>query len=163
MEENRLVPFGVETELTNYMPLPRSVLLMDLPMSAMLQYAALLDRGTLSRKNHFADAEGWIYVFFPLEEMARMLRLSRKAIQNNQRLLEDAGLIRRVHTSRDRGVRIHLRIPQESDKFPEEGNGWAGDREKEFPPMAQKVPPNNISKQHKLNNNYYQHNEEESL
>jgi len=163
MEENKQVPFNVETVLTNYMPLPRIILSMDLPRSAVLQYAALLDRGTLSRKNHFADADGWIYVYFPVEELAAVLGISGKVVQRNQRLLEQAGLITRKHIPHDRSVRIYLSVYEENNLTTERGKNGCGNRDESSYPTPQKLPTNNISKQHKLNNNYYQHNEEESL
>lgn len=163
MEENRLVPFDVHTELTNYMPLPRSILSLDLPKSAVLQYAALLDRGTLSRKNHFADETGWVYVYFTIEELSSVLGLSDKVVQKNQRLLEEAGLITRKHIPRDRSVRIHLALPEESIHTAVGGRKGRKHREESTCLPPQKVPTNNIRKQHELNNNYYQHNEEESL
>lgn len=163
MEENRLVPFDVHTELTNYMPLPRSILSLDLPKSAVLQYAALLDRGTLSRKNHFADETGWVYVIFSIEEMGMVLGLTETVIKKNQKLLEGAGLIQRRRSKMSRATEIYLRIPEAAVLALEKRKKDTAMCAENAPLRAQKLTPNNIRKQHDLNNNYYQHNEEESL
>ena len=62
MEEGKLKPYTLDVALTGYFPVPRELLEMDLPRTAILIYGALLDRVTLSQKNHYADAGGWVYV-----------------------------------------------------------------------------------------------------
>ena len=59
-EETKLHPYTLDTELTGYMPVPREMIQMQLPSTAVLIYGALLDRGTLSRKNHYTDEAGQI-------------------------------------------------------------------------------------------------------
>ena len=46
MEKIKIIPFTLEAGLTGYMPLPRELLDMDLPSTAVLIYGALLDRAT---------------------------------------------------------------------------------------------------------------------
>lgn len=47
----KLVRYTREGGLTNYLPLPRPLLELDLSGTALLLYALLLDRATLSQKN----------------------------------------------------------------------------------------------------------------
>jgi len=74
METIKLLPYTLDTELTGYMPIPRELLEMDLPSTAVLIYGALLDRGTLSRKNAYTDGDGWVYVFYPVERQTDYAR-----------------------------------------------------------------------------------------
>lgn len=163
MVQENIIPYTLETELTSYMPLPRKALALDLPPSALLQYAALLDRGTLSRKNHFADENGQIYVYFPVEELAAVLGISGKVVQRNQKRLEQAGLIQRKHISHDRSVRTYLYLFEENKASCDTGTKGCIAGDESSRPTPRKLPANNIRKQQELNNNYYQHKEGESL
>ena len=50
MESIALCPFCLDSALTGYLPLPRELLRMEKPAAALLLYAVLLDRATLSQK-----------------------------------------------------------------------------------------------------------------
>ena len=161
-EKITLKPYTLETELTSYMPLPRELAAMELPSTAMLIYGALLDRGTLSRKNQYADADGQVYVIYPVERLAETFRISDTAVKRHLKELEQTGLIRRCRMNRHSPSHIFLSLPGSSIKgTPEEENGPSEDAKKP-PQRVQKVPPNNRLKQ-QINSNYYQHGEEESL
>ena len=67
MEDVKLKPYTLDVALTGYFPIPRELLEMELPSTAILIYGALLDRATLSQKNQYADASDWVYVIFPVE------------------------------------------------------------------------------------------------
>jgi DNA-binding MarR family transcriptional regulator len=157
-----LQPFLRDTQLTGYMPIPRALIRMDLPSTAVLIYAALLDRGTLSRKNHYTDEAGHIYVIFPVERLAELLHLSDTAVKRHLRELEDRGLIRRCREKRNSPSRIYLNLPEESIKGREEGTNCPEEGAKSTLPRVQKVPPNN-RKEQQNNSNYYQYGEDESL
>ncbi len=158
MESCKLLPFGLDTALTGYMPLPRELAGMDLPARALLIYAALLDRATLSRKNAYADSSGWVYVLYPVERLAETFHISDTAVKRHLRELEDRGLIRRRRERKNGASHIYLNLPSGSIQATEcTGNGaemspWGG----------RKVPPNNRRKQQNISN-YYQHGEDESL
>ena len=158
MKDITLRPFTLETELTGYMPVPRELLEMDLPSTAVLLYGALLDRGTLSRKNHYADDGGQVYVIYPIDHLAETLHVSDTAVKRHLRELESRGLIRRCRGAGGRASHIGLYLPAGSiqgQKCTEEGP--------EMPPAkGRKVPPNNRNQQQK-ESNYYQHGEDESL
>lgn len=158
MDNIKLLPYTLDTALTGYMPIPRQLMDMDLPSTAILIYGALLDRGTLSRKNDYTDAAGWVYVFYPIEHLAQTFHLSDTAVKRHLRELEGRGLIRRSREAKNRASYIYLRLPSGSCKGtnrPEEGT------EKSLS-SGTKVPPNNRKEQQKISN-YYQHAEEESL
>ena len=72
MESIALRPFCLDSALTGYLPLPRELLRMEKPATAMLLYAVLLDRATLSQKNRYADKTGHVYVIYPIEKLAEI-------------------------------------------------------------------------------------------
>ena len=161
-DEIQLRPYSLDTELTGYMPLPRELIAMDLPSTAMLLYGALLDRGTLSRKNHYADEQGQVYVIYPVERLAESFRISDTAVKRHLKELESGGLIRRCRESRHSPSKIYLYLPSASVKETAEGTNCTDESPVLPLQRVQKVPPNNLSKQ-RNRSNYYQHGEEESL
>lgn len=50
MAQTEWKAFSVDSSLTGYLPVPRELLNLDLPSTAILPYAVLLDRATLSRR-----------------------------------------------------------------------------------------------------------------
>ena len=50
MAQTERKAFCVDTGLTGYLAMPRELLNLDLPSTAILLYAVLLDRATLSRR-----------------------------------------------------------------------------------------------------------------
>ena len=52
----------------------------DLSHTAKLLYTLLLDRATLSQKNNWIDAQGRIYVLYPLSSLAKDLGCSISSI-----------------------------------------------------------------------------------
>lgn len=59
--------------LPQYLPYARFLLDTDLSHTAKLLYTLLLDRATLSQKNNWMDAQGRIYVIYPLSHLAKDL------------------------------------------------------------------------------------------
>ena len=51
-DDRKLHPYTLDTELTGYMPVPRELIQMQLPSTAVL------DRRTISRKNHYTNETG---------------------------------------------------------------------------------------------------------
>jgi DNA-binding transcriptional ArsR family regulator len=158
MDDITLKPFSLDTFLTGYMPVPRELLNMNLPSTAILLYAVLLDRATLSRKNHYADSGGWVYAIYPIERLADTFHISDTSVKKHLRVLEEHGLIRRIRENGNRVNHIYLRLPTGS--FTE--TFLPPDGKKSSCNTGRKVPPNNITEQHNKND-YYQHGEDESL
>ncbi len=150
--------YTLPTELTDYIPIPRGVLSLGLPSTAVLLYGALLDRGTLSRKNGYADGSGWIYVLYAIDNLAQTLQLGQRTVKTNLKVLSDAGLIVRRRECGNGPSQIFLRIPEGSKQ---EKNG-PQEGKKTAPARGRKRPPNNLSKQQEKNN-LYQPLEGESL
>lgn len=162
MEKLQLVPFTLDTFLTGYMPVPRELLNMDLPGAAVLIYGLLLDRGTLSRKNRYADETGQVYVIYPVLRLAETLHISDTAVKRHLRELEDRGLIRRCRPGRLAPSHIYLNLPSGSHGEPLQEPEGTSDGPEKTRWKGRKVPPNNRRKQPEYSNPY-QHREDESL
>lgn len=162
----QLKSYTSHTRLTDFYPVPRSVLELNLPATALLIYAILLDRATLSRKNGYMDEFGNLYVVYTLEELAAKLSISTKMVSNHIRCLEQAGLIRKIRPSRKQANRYFLLLPADcvtgtgtgigsGSNVPSDGNfigSWTGS----------KIPRSNRKEQQDISN-LYQHEEGESL
>lgn len=159
MELRRLT---TRTGFTNYIPLPRSILELDLSSTAVVLYGVLLGRATLSQKNDYTDDSGWVYVVYPIEELAHLMHLSNTTIKDSLRRLERAGLVHRVRPSRKEANRLFLCLPADGVKdTPKEGIP-SRDSRKSAPDRVGKPAPSNINKL-KETVNTYKYSQEESF
>ena len=101
----------VTTPLPQYLPYARFLLDTDLSHTAKLLYTLLLDRATLSQKNNWMDAQGRIYVVYPLSKLSKDLRYSISSITRAFAELENAQLVERIHSGFSKPSRILLKIP----------------------------------------------------
>ena len=97
--------------LPQYLPYARFLLDTDLSHTAKLLYTLLLDRATLSQKNSWIDAQGRIYVLYPLSTLAKDLRCSISSITRAFAELENAQLAERVRSGFSKPSRILLKVP----------------------------------------------------
>ena len=162
MKEFSLHPFTLSTSLTGYMPVPRALLEMELPSTAILIYAVLLDRATLSQKNRYSDGSGVVYVIYPIDKLAETLSISDTAVKRNIKVLEQKGLIWKEREIKNGPNHIFLNIPEGSIKPLSTETFRPVISTKRTTCIGQNVPMNNRKKQHE-NENYYQHGEDESL
>ncbi len=162
MKEFSLHPFTLSTSLTGYMPVPRELLEMELPSTAILLYAVLLDRATLSQKNKYSDGTGAVYVIYPIDKLAETLSISDTAVKRNLKVLEQKGLIWKVRESKNGPNHIFLKIPEGSKKTLATKTFRPVVGTKTTTYTGQIVPTNNQKKRHEKEN-YYQHGEDESL
>ncbi len=101
----------VTTPLPQYLPYPRFLLDTDLSHTAKLLYTLLLDRATLSQKNNWIDAQGRIYVLYPLSNLAKDLGCSVSSVTRSFSELENAQLVERVRSGFSKPSRILLMVP----------------------------------------------------
>ena len=97
--------------MPQYLPYPRFLLDTDLSHTTKLLYTLLLDRATLSQKNNWIDAQGRIYVLYPLSSLAKDLRCSISSITRAFSELENAQLAERVRRGFSKPSRTLLKIP----------------------------------------------------
>ena len=100
----------VTTPLPQYLPYARFLLDIDLSHTAKLLYTLLLDRATLSQKNNWIDAQGRIYVLYPLSHLAKDLGCSISSITRSFSELESAQLVERVRNGFSKPSRILLKV-----------------------------------------------------
>lgn len=160
---NEVTPFCLNTGLTDFFPLPRRILELPLSSTAKLAYGVLLDRGTLSRKNRYANEAGEIYVIYTIERLARTLGKGTTAVKRCLKELEKAELIRRERCGMNAPSRIFLSIPTCSfGTVTQSGNSpWYGP--KTDPVTDRKPSPNDLRDQPDFIKLYYQYSEGESL
>ena len=72
-------PYTAAARLSSFLPLPKALLTADLSGTALLLYALLLDRGTLSAKNGYTGRGGQVYVVYPIQKLAAALGPSEGA------------------------------------------------------------------------------------
>ena len=101
----------VTTPFPQYLPYPRFLLDTDLSHTAKLLYTLLLDRATLSQKNNWIDAQGRIYVIYPLSNLAKDLGCSVSSVTRSFTELENAQLVERVRSGFSKPSRILLMVP----------------------------------------------------
>lgn len=112
MEYTVIKPLYQHIKLTDYVPLPRSLLGKDLSSTALLLYGVLLERATLSQKNGYTDEHGRVYVICPIGSLAQIFCISDTAVKRHVKDLEEYKLIRRVHPARNQPSHIYLNIPE---------------------------------------------------
>lgn len=162
MEQRELQPFLPKTKLTGYYPVPRELLQMELSSTAILLYAVLLDRMTLSQKNRYVDAEGRVYVIYPIEKLAKTLSVSDTAVKRHLKQLEGQGLIQRQRPVGNGPNWITLCLPSGSNGPWGEGHNEPPQGAKKTRPTAQKVLGNNRRKIPNWNE-YYEREEGEGI
>ena len=163
MEDVQMQKYRQDTVLTNYYPLPRSLLKLDLPSTALLLYSILLDRATLSQKNGFTDPGGWVFVIYPIEHLAESLGVCPSVVKKHLKTLEDAGLIQRSRPSGNGASQIYLYLPADSEKKPPQEHNNAIKGAGTGLATGKKSATNNRRYQQRLTDNYYQYGEDESL
>ena len=99
------------TPLPQYLPYARFLLDTDLSHTSKLLSTLLLDRATLSQKNNWIDAQGCIYVVYPLSSLAKDLRCSISSITRSFTELENAQLVERIRSGFSKPSRILLKVP----------------------------------------------------
>lgn len=162
VKEFNLHPFTLSTSITGYMPVPRELLEMELPSTAILIYAVLLDRATLSQKNRYSDGTGAVYVIYPIDKLAETLSISDTSVKRNMKVLEQKGLIWKIRETKNGPNHIFLNIPEGSKKTLLTETFRPVINAKRTICTGQNVPMNNKKKRQEKEN-YYQHGEDESL
>lgn len=109
-----VVPFTKEDTLCHFMPVPRAVLRMGLPSTAILIYSLLLDRATLSQRNGWYSKAGWVYVSFSIPNLSLAVGKGESTVRKNLKILQDRELICRMQPIGNETSWIFLRVPAES-------------------------------------------------
>ena len=100
------------TTMPPFFRYPRFLLKMDLPQTAKLLYALLLDRSALSLKNGWQDSEGRTYIVYPITEIAEILDKSTMTIHSALNELDAAGLLERERRGFSAPNRLYVKVPE---------------------------------------------------
>ena len=143
-----------ETIMPPFFRYPRFLLKMDLPQTAKLLYALLLDRSALSQKNGWQDSEGRTYIVYPITEIAEILDKSTMTIQSALNELDAAGLLERERRGFSAPNRLYVKVPEvvkvslpmtqrNLDVSPKEN--CTSDLKETLPMTSRKLYPNQIN------------------
>ena len=142
------------TLIRDFIPYPRFLLNMKLTQTARILYALLLDRSKISRNNGWKNEKGYVYVIYPIMDLAQVLDKSHMTIKKALNELEDAGLLERQKQGFSKPNLLYVRIPAEGKKSVlvkerklsprgKEKDTYEG--KKTVPVMDRKVSPNKMS------------------
>ena len=67
----------------------------SLSISAKILYGLMIDRMGMSSKNEWIDADGKVYIIYPISEIEEDLKVSRRKVSDYLRELQDIGLIQK--------------------------------------------------------------------
>lgn len=105
-----------DSALPYYMMLPRFLMELDIPDSAKLLYARLLDRARRSMQSPgWTDEQGRVFLVYKIRDLSAAMRRSESAVKVALRALEAAGLIQRQRQGLGKANRLYLMIPVEND------------------------------------------------
>ncbi|MCI7093832.1 MAG: replication initiator protein A [Lachnospiraceae bacterium] len=103
---------GAQAEQFSFIRIPKLLLLHEtfspLSIQAKLLYAVLLDRMSLSLKNHWVDTKNRAYIIYPVEEIVQDLGFTRKKAMDVLAELETFGLVTKKR--RGRGLPNYLYV-----------------------------------------------------
>lgn len=103
---------GSQAEQFSFIRIPKVLLLHEtfssLSIQAKLLYAVLLDRMSLSVKNHWVDSKNRAYIIYPVEEIVQDLGFTRKKAMDVLAELEKFGLVTKKR--RGRGLPNYLYV-----------------------------------------------------
>lgn len=163
--KQKTIPVTGKKRPTLYCPLPRVLLGSGIPSTALVLYAMLLDRCTLSQRNGYVDDRGWVFVIYPQTELACDLGISQTMVKKHLKRLEQEGLLIRDRQYRREACRLFPLVPEEA--LTETGTVTGeetttetispSDRRKSSYNPGNTVPPINHKKQPKKEQPYQQH------
>jgi hypothetical protein len=91
---------------------PKFLIDTDINETAKLVYVVLLDRTRLSlTKDGYTDKLGHVYIYYPIDDIAKAVHKSRTTIKSALSILEGRKLILRVHQGIGQASRIYVKIP----------------------------------------------------
>lgn len=92
----------------------------DLSLQAKVIYCILKDRMSLSRKNHWIDQNGDIFLMFQQQEIADILHVNKSTVCRDMKSLSSYGLIELSDQGRGRCHRIYINkidVPESADEI----------------------------------------------
>ena len=117
--------FKPNTRISNFIPVPRSILREDLTASAKLVYGLLVARTMLSQKasdgRTWTDEDGNVFILFSIRSLAEEARMAESTVKNALRELKKRGLAETRRTGFNRPNRIFVKYSREDAALGEVG------------------------------------------
>ncbi len=149
------------TKLPSYVPLPSSMIGTGLSSSAMILYAELLNRASLSQKNDMTDEFGNVYVIYPIDQLSKRLNLSETQIKRLLKELVSAGLLNKRSGGFNKPNHLFVILPGEQKGTAGETTNGTTVGAKKAPLTVHKGPTNYYNKT--LDETTYTYDEGESF
>lgn len=118
------------------------------PVSIMI-YSALADRASLSEKNGWIDSDGRVFIYFAINEMAKLIGCGKDRVFNSYKQLEKHGMIERKRQGQGKPAKIFVN-DFEKNEFKTSENPNSSLRENRTQDFGKSVPNNTY-----INNNYF--------
>lgn len=110
---------AIETEMPGFLMFPRFLLDADISETSKLVYLVLLNRARMSQMHEgWTDAEGRVFLVFPIVELMQILHKSETTIKTCLKALDKAGWIQRKHQGIGKPDRIYVKLPVGGGKLP---------------------------------------------
>ena len=86
-----------QSEMSNFFKMPYALIkdekFKGISLHAKILYGLLLDRMSLSRENHWVDAENRVYIIYRIKEIMKILRVSKRKAIDLLKELEEFSLV----------------------------------------------------------------------
>ncbi len=116
--------FKPNTRISNFIPVPRSILREDLTASAKLVYGLLVARTMLSQKaenrQEWTDEAGRIYIRYTIQNLSRDSHLGKSTVSSALSELKQKGLIRTKRNGSNQANRIYVKYITDSTQETEQ-------------------------------------------
>lgn len=117
------------------------------PVSIMI-YSVLADRASLSEKNGWIDSDGRVFIYFAINEMAKVIGCGRNKTIKSLKQLEELGLIERNRQGQGKASKIYVN-PVYNSNFLKSRNETSRSLETGLQEVSVSNPNNTY-----INNNY---------
>ncbi len=143
-----------DTALPAYMAYPKFLLDMtDISETAKLVYIVLLDRARISQvKGSWADENGNVFIFYPIQDLAKAIHKSEMSVKTALSALEKCGLILRTRQGVGKANRIYVKLPVDRNLSARQTENCPSDGKKTVCHMERKLSGNK-NKESKTNIN----------
>ena len=98
----------------SFMKFPRFLLDAGLNETCQILYVLLLDRARLSQKNRWVDEDDHVFIYYPIQSLAKDMHKGVTTIKDSLRRLQEADLIDRLQQKAPLPTRIYVKIPAEA-------------------------------------------------
>ena len=141
-----------ETSLPSFLAYPKFLLEMTgLSETAKVVYILLLDRAKISQKHDgWADAQGQIYIYYPIKDLAETIHKSEMSVKTALFALEKHQLILRKRQGVGNANRIYVKLPVDRNLSAKQTESCPSDGKKTVCHMERKLSGSKIKEKNNL-------------